>query len=113
MMELQTIYIAGEAVQIGTRWEVCPRCNGEGHHGNPAFDGASVSDFDEEFLDGYFSGDYDVKCSDCSGRTTVKVDDLSSLTPEQAQNYAEQKHQEAYDRHTAYLNYRAEMGLGC
>lgn len=110
---MKTIYINDEAVQISSRWEVCPRCNGEGSHGNPAFDGASISDFDEEFLDGYFSGDHDVSCSDCSGRTTVKVDDLSSLTPEQFENYAIERRQEAEDRHADYITYRAEMGLGC
>ena len=112
-MELQTIYIAGEAVQIGTRWEVCPRCAGAGSHGNPAFDGAPISDFDEEFLDGYFSGDFDVSCAECGGRTTVKVDDLSSLTPEQFSSYEIERRQEAEDRHADYITYRAEMGLGC
>ena len=110
---MNTIFISGEAVQIATKWEVCRRCEGAGHHGNPAFDGASPKDFDEEFLDGYFSGDFDVNCGDCHGRTTVKVDDLSSLTPEQAEKYEIEQQQEAYDRHTAYLNYRAECGLGC
>ena len=112
-MELQTIYIDGEAVQIGTRWEVCPRCAGAGSHGNPAFDGAPISNFDEEFLDGYFSGDFDVSCAECGGRTTVKVDDLSSLTPEQFSSYEIERRQEAEDRHPDYITYRAEMGLGC
>ena len=112
-MELQTIYIDGEAVQIGTRWEVCPRCAGAGSHGNPAFDGAPISDFDEEFLDGYFAGDFDVSCAECGGRTTVKVDDLSSLTPEQFSSYEIERRQEAEDRHADYITYRAEMGLGC
>lgn len=110
---MKTIFIDDEAVQIGTRWEVCPRCNGEGHHGNPAFDGASISDFDEEFLDGYFSGDYDVSCAECGGRTTVQVDDLSSLTPEQFENYELERRQEAENRYENYITYRAEMGLGC
>ena len=110
---MNSIFISGEAVQIGTRWEVCPRCQGEGKHGNPAFDGASPSDFDEEFLDGYFAGDYDVACNECSGRSTVRVNDLSSLTSEQFQTYEIEQRQEAEDRHADYLNYRSEMGFGC
>ena len=72
-------------------WAVCPECNGEGTTGNPVFNGVSLSDMDpyerNEFVRKYTSGAYDVKCSFCNGRTTVKGYDLSSLSSELREEY--------------------------
>ena len=110
---MKSIFIGGEAVQIASKWEVCPRCEGAGHHGNPTFDGANLSEFDGEFLDEYFSGEYDVACIECNGRSTISVNDLSSLTCEQAKTYDLERQQEADDRYTEWLNYRSENGICC
>lgn len=81
----------GEAHVIPEAWAVCPACGGEGTEVNPAVDGFSPSDIDpsdrEDFLEGYFSGRYDRKCSTCSGRTTVKGFDLSVLSPDHLEEY--------------------------
>lgn len=93
----------GEAHVIPQVWAVCPACDGEGTEVNPAVDGFSPSDIDpcdrEDFLDGYFSGRYDRKCSTCSGRTTVKGFDLSVLSADHLEEYQAD--------HREYLNDQA------
>ena len=60
------------------KWIVCGRCDGEGKHVNPAIDGQgglTAEDFDQmgpEFEDDYFSGVYDVICTECKGQRVVK-----------------------------------------
>lgn len=72
-------------------WAADPRnCSGQTKpitlHVYPSIDcgGLSREDFDEdpEFEEGYFSGQYDVACNACGGRTTVREVDESRLSPE-------------------------------
>lgn len=81
----------GEAHVFPACWTVCPDCDGEGKIGNPAFNGMSLSELDaddrDDFVHGYTSGRYDVTCSRCKGRTTVKGYDLAVLTPELREEY--------------------------
>ena len=67
---------------------VCPRCEGEGKHTNPAVDGNGLStddpDLDEEFWDSYRSGVYDIRCEVCNGKNVVDEvaeEVLQILTP--------------------------------
>jgi hypothetical protein len=66
-------------VELPAKWDVCSRCDGEGKHVNPSIDshGISREEFDEDpdFEEAYFRGDYDVRCEECKGRTTVLVVD--------------------------------------
>lgn len=74
------------------KWEICHRCEGNGTHGNPAFDGMSVSitpDNDEEFWDNLRQGFYDVQCNECNGTGKLKVIDEARATPEQIADYAD------------------------
>lgn len=54
---------------------VCPRCNGEGKHTNPAIDshGISQEEFDENpgFQEAYMSGVYDITCEKCRGERVI------------------------------------------
>lgn len=54
---------------------VCPVCDGEGKHVNPAIDrnGISAEDFanDPDFEEEYRSGVYDVRCDTCDGRNVI------------------------------------------
>ena len=102
----------GTEIELPTRWEVCGVCYGEGKHVNPSIDagGISASQFAEDpFFEGdYFAGVYDVTCSRCGGRTTVRVVDIDALTPELKHAYAEQLREEAADR--AYALAELRMG---
>lgn len=67
------------------KWEICDRCSGNGHHGNPAFDGLSSSDdfWHEEdgFLDDYMNGKYDVPCEEGCDHGKVLVVDEEQVSP--------------------------------
>lgn len=78
-------------VKLPTRKEVCPRCRGEGNHTNPAIDGNGITQADREdwadddFMEGYLAGRYDVRCEECNGQNVVDVvneDLLSAMNPE-------------------------------
>jgi hypothetical protein len=58
------------------KWAVCPTCRGNGAFVNPAIDENGITEedldqFDEDFLENYMSGMYDVKCSECEGYRVV------------------------------------------
>ena len=77
----------GDELILPAVFQVCPHCNGEGSHVNPAVDGHGLTsdDFaeDPDFAEEYMSGSYDVPCSRCSGERVVPVVDESALTPDQ------------------------------
>jgi hypothetical protein len=62
-------------VSLPARRVVCPVCEGERKHVNPAIDGNGLSadDFaqDPDFAESYFGGTYDVRCDYCKGRGFV------------------------------------------
>lgn len=74
----------GWDVKLPARWEICDRCEGDGHHSNPSIDGNGLPEEfaeDEEFMQGYMRGAYDVACEVCSGRGRVLVVDPPMSTP--------------------------------
>jgi|HubBroStandDraft_3_1064219.scaffolds.fasta_scaffold181248_2 hypothetical protein len=88
-------------IELPTTWAVCPVCEGDGTHVNPAIDcgGLSAEDFDEDpdFAEDYRSGVYDVTCGHCGGRTTVQVLDRARCTDEQLAAYDRQQDQAERD----------------
>ena len=73
-------------VSFPARREVCARCNGEGHHTNPAIDGNGLTADqlyeDPDFAEDYISGVYDVVCEECRGRNVVDVLDYEAAERE-------------------------------
>lgn len=62
------------------KYEVCPRCEGEGTHVNPAVDGHGITademdELGEDFREDYIAGVYDVACSMCKGKRVVTTED--------------------------------------
>ena len=61
--------------EFPAKWVICPECDGEGHHGNPAYNGlSSASEFCQEhpnFMQEYMDGVHDVPCKKChcTGKT--------------------------------------------
>ena len=97
---------------LGVR-EICGRCNGDGTHVHPDVDGHGLTDedFDDDpdFRGDYFSGKYDVTCSECKGNKIVLGIDWSAMSTElrsRAEAYFEN------ERH-ARMEEDAERRAGC
>jgi len=71
--------------QIPFEWEICNVCHGDGGHSN-RLGVINVDDWDDEELDGYFAGRYDVTCERCNGSGKIRVIAVDSL-PEDVQQF--------------------------
>lgn len=101
-----------EEIELPTKMEVCPVCDGHGKHTNPGIDahGISAQEFaeDPDFAEEYFSGTYDVTCYECHGRNVVPVVDESRMTKDQITAWYKQLDEQDY-----YAREReAEMRMG-
>lgn len=65
--------------------EICPQCGGTGTMVNPSIDcnGISYEDFsaDPQFAEDYFSGRFDMKCSECNGLRVVGEPQWQAANP--------------------------------
>lgn len=97
------------------RWEVCGKCDGEGRVAHPAFsDGFTQQewyDWEPEERERYMTGFYDVTCPDCSGRTTVKVPDVSRMTFAEKRQLVIQQRDAQLDREIE-REYAMERAMG-
>jgi hypothetical protein len=79
-------------VEFPAKWEICQRCEGDGHHSNPSIDGNGITssewaEWDDEEKDTYMSGGYDIPCeAKCSGGKALVVD-TENLNDEQKKDY--------------------------
>lgn len=93
----------------------CERCDGRGTHDHPAFEnGISADewngpDWDDDSREGYMSGRYDVRCSECDGARFVATPNLSGLPKDVRERVAEYLNDiadaEAESRHAAKMGY--------
>lgn len=101
-------------VELPSKYVVCPRCRGAGHHVNPSIDGNGITgeemdELGEDFRHDYISGAYDVPCEECNGRSTVLELDRKRATKEQIAAYeAEQD-----SLREMYAIEAAERRMGC
>lgn len=86
-MRIEYVNDNGEEIEaeIPCCKEVCPRCQGEGKHVNPAIDGHGItseewSDWDDESRENYFSGVYDVTCEECQGLRVIDIPDVDRFS---------------------------------
>lgn len=65
-------------------WAICNECEGEGTTGHPAFANGFTSseweELDHEDRQNYLDGRYDIRCSSCNGRGSVKIPDIGSMS---------------------------------
>ncbi len=72
---------AEQKIELPARYEICERCRGEGHHSNPSIDGNGITssefaEWDEDEVEGYFSGRYDIACEErCDNGKALVVDE--------------------------------------
>lgn len=101
-------------MQLPTKLEICPRCDGRGSHDHEAFangitgDDWNGPDWDDESRDAYMRGAYDVPCSVCNGERVVPVLDRARCNAAQIKLYDEYEREEAEDRAIS----RAEIARG-
>jgi hypothetical protein len=85
MVQLLRDFQECEDVRLPTRRIVCPRCDGKGTHDHPAFNGFTQSDredwADDDFMEEYRRGSYDVLCEECEGRNVVDEVDEERCDP--------------------------------
>ena len=92
----------GDEIKLPTHKEVCGRCKGTGKHVNPAVDGNGITESDrmdwadDDFMEDYMNGVYDVRCEECDGNNVVDVVDVERLSPELRKQY-EDAIEEEYD----------------
>lgn len=96
---------------------VCPECRGEGSHCNRNIDGNGItaSDWDQwdlEERESYFSGHYDVPCTECDGKRVILVCDMDLLEKQDPELLKE------YENHLRFLHeerresrYQQRMGF--
>jgi hypothetical protein len=102
----------GDEIELPTHWAVCPVCDGNGKHVNPAIDAGGLSEEmmgDPDFIDGYMSGVYDQTCNRCEGKRVVPEVDWNAMTAEQHEMYEAQLEIEAGDE----AERLAEIRAGC
>ena len=96
--ERPILYLEDEEIELPMKYEVCPVCEGEGKHVNPAIDAGGLSEEmmeDEEFLDGYMGGVYDVSCNRCKGKRVVPAVDWNAMPEDHRKAYEKQLDDEA------------------
>lgn len=84
----------GGVIELPAENVVCPRCRGEGTHDHPAFSNGFTRDdefVDDEFIEQYMAGAYDVSCSVCNGNRVIPEVDESRLNAQQKVAYDYQK----------------------
>jgi hypothetical protein len=89
-----------EDLKLPAKYAICDRCQGRGHHGNPAFDGTTTEwwldgDPDGDDLKAYMNGEYDVPCEKRCENGKILVPDEKRCTKEQLAEYEEYLQEES------------------
>ena len=89
--------------KLPARFEVCPRCRGEGLHVNPNVDGHGITaeewenEWDDDRREAYMSGRYDITCQECEGKRVISVLDDTRIS------------KRMFMRHFRYLEMKTEQ----
>lgn len=80
-------------IEAPALWEICSRCDGEGHHSNPSIDGNGITssewaEWDPEERETYMSGGYDVSCDECKTAGKILVVDSAAFERKNPWAYA-------------------------
>jgi hypothetical protein len=104
-------------VSCESRFEICNTCQGRGKHVNPSIDcnGITASewaDWDEEDQERYWTGGYDVACSQCKGERVIQV--LEYDTKNLLYNWCCERLSEYYEgQYQSAQEYAWEKRMGC
>lgn len=108
-----------EDLQVPSRFEVCPECEGCGTDRGRSVEcdggGFTASEWneacaeDDEFAENYFSGRYDRTCEYCRGKRVIEMIDRERADPKVLEQYDAQMEAEADFR----AEQAAERRMGC
>lgn len=84
------------------RWEICARCEGDGHHSNPAIDGNGITqsewaEWEADEREAYMSGRYDIGCKDCGSTGKLLVVDEELFERQDSLSFRKWKESERKD----------------
>lgn len=87
-----TVSTCDSDITLPVVMKVCDNCNGHGSHVRRSIDAHGITDRefaeDPDFREAYFSGAYDVVCSECSGNNVVpEVDESLVKTDKYREGY--------------------------
>lgn len=103
-------------IALPAKYEICERCRGEGHHSNPAIDGNGITasefaEWDPDEIEGYFRGDYDIRCEErCDGGKALVVDESRLTRFQKILFEAHEKEQAAIAEDRRMSAYERKMG---
>lgn len=90
---------------VPSKFEVCPKCEGNGKFVNPSIDshGISAQEFaeDPDFAEQYFSGVFDKTCDECGGLRVVLMPIDRTIFDQDMEEYME---------HLRELDFERRMG---
>jgi DnaJ-class molecular chaperone len=99
-------------VKLPTCREVCPECDGYGEYVHRDLSVVTQSDredwADDDFMEGYMRGDYNVRCEECHGRNVVDVVDETQLDDDTRESW-ENWQKDYYETEAIY---RMERAMG-
>jgi hypothetical protein len=100
-----------ESVIFPVKYEVCACCEGQGTTTNPSMDanGLNIDELEDDQLDAYFSGAYDIPCPHCEGKRVEPVINREAAGADKLELYDEY----SQDEYEAQQTYIAEARMGC
>lgn len=78
--------VESDKITLPAVFVVCERCRGRGVHDHPAFANGFTRDdefVDDDFIESYMRGDYDVRCEECGGKRVTPEVVVEALTEKQ------------------------------
>jgi hypothetical protein len=87
----------GSEIELPTKFEVCPTCEGRGKSSAylGAFTRDQLDDQGPEWCEDYFRGDYDRACDECRGQRVIAVADRGKMTKAQWREFTRQERDSA------------------
>lgn len=103
---------------LPAKFELCGSCQGAGKHVHKGVDagGLTRSDLaeDPDFAEDYFSGRYDVTCTECNGKRVAPVIDWDSIPADKKKEVEaelDSRAEAAYSCHAEDMGEKRQMGL--
>lgn len=73
----------GNEYPLPYKWAICSRCKGNGTHDawRNGLTQEDLAEQDQDFIDNYVGGMFDVPCDECHGSGKVREPDTDRMTP--------------------------------